>query len=326
MVKLTYGSRAQRSLFTLTALTATLMAAGCQFDVHEDTPPDAPDVPEVDPSDPPDEEPTCEAGKVVQQAFVCAGYVSEQRHVSQRLVRLEPAAASYACYTSGTGLTPFIDTDAPGPYPSTGGSSGEGGSAAAGGFPATGGFAATGGVSAGGATGDGDGDGDGDWSGDGDGDGDWEMGGAWAGGAGPVGTGGGFGYPEEDNWCSEAPEGTAISGVTYSVDACGATELRLPIRIQEPSSWYRVRVYHGESPCERGEVIADISGQGTGEILDLPVDPPSEGYVTIEYTADGSDYYYYYDDYGYGGYPGYYGGGILEVELNPVSGGLIDGE
>ncbi len=179
-------------------------------------------------------------------------------------------------------------------------------------------YPATGGLSTGGVTGDGD------WSGDGDGD--WEMGGAWAGGAGPVGTGGSPGYPDQDNWCSEAAEGTAISGVTYSVDACGGTELRLPIRIQEPSSWYRIRVYHGESPCERGDVIADISGQGTGEILDLPVEPPSEGYVTIEYTADGSDYYYFYDDYGYGGYANYYGGGILEVELNPVSGGLIDGE
>lgn len=312
---------------TLLSLTGVCAIAGCS-DVPE--PPDneeRPDHPNADgcyypgdgDGDGYDEgtgggDPGCTVDTVVKQAFVCAGYINEERNVSQRLVNLQPAGRDYACSTEGTALTPYAD-EGEGPpmpgdgpeyypdFPAAGGSDGYGPS-----YPDEG----TGGMDS--------------WDEEEWGYGGYAMGGAGGYGSGGYGVGGGDPYPPEESWCSEAPEGTAIAGVTYSVDACNETELRLPIRIQEPGSWYRVKVYHGATPCERGDLLADISGQGTGEVIELPVVQPTEGYVSIEYTTDADYAYpeYYYYGYDYPSY-GHYGE-TLQVELNPISGGLLDGE
>ncbi len=143
-----------------------------------------------------------------------------------------------------------------------------------------------------------------------------------AGGAGGIsGYGGAGGRPgTSDPWCGEAPEHTAIAGVTYSLDDCDASELALPIVFQEPEHWYRLKVFVGDSACERGELVADTAGYGTGEVVALDVDPADGTFVTLEFTAELENYHSYYWDPYYGYYYGpYYAGDTLRVELEPIA-------
>ncbi len=262
----------------------------------------------------------CDGSGAFRQSYVCAGAVYEERAVSQRSVRLYPVLAPYACNTSGTDLTPFAELGGVGGSP-VGPDDGVGGSPVGpgdgvGGSPVgpgdgVGGSPVGPGDGVGGSpVGPGGGDGGsaaGGWSGDGDGDDVW-------------GAGGGFaGSPTSEGWCSEAPEGVAISGVTYSLDDCGNGEVKLPLVFQEPQNWYRLRVFHGDSACERGELVADTSGFGTGEIVELDLGLLTGGFVSLEFTADVEDYYDYFWDYEGGYYYGPYNyGDALHVELVPV--------
>lgn len=144
------------------------------------------------------------------------------------------------------------------------------------------------------------------------------MGGVGNGGGSAMGGAGGGGPILEEGWCAEAPDGVAISGVTYSLNECGDSELKLPVVFQEPENWYRLRVFHGETACERGELIADTSGFGNGEIVELDVDGLEGGFVSLEFSADVEDYYDYYWDYDYY-YGPYYYGDALHLELEPAS-------
>lgn len=220
----------------------------------------------------------CEGSNAFQQAYVCAGSVYESRNVSQRSVRLYPVAASYACHTAGTDLTPFEDRD---------GEMGDPGAGAMEGSSI---------------------------------DDDWGMGGAGSStGGSAMGGAGGGGSQIEDGWCADAPDGVAISGVTYSLNECGDGEVKLPIVFQEPENWYRLRVFHGDTACERGELVADTSGFGTGEIVELDVDGLEGGFVSLEFTAELEDYYDYYWDYDYYYYYGpYYYADALHLELEPL--------
>lgn len=332
MAILTHGSHSVRTLLLSGVLGSASLLTGClesdsgDSDDSGDGDVSGPNEPQPGPAFEPEPEPEpdteCSSETLVKQAFVCAGHVSEHRVVSQRYVQLEPAPAYYACDIAGSALTPF-----------------PGGNELGEGRPPI--------VGDGDVGGDGDGDGDGVslgsggvWNGDGegmagswngDGDGDISLGGTSStGGAGASGgatsTGGVVGYPVADGWCADVPEGLSISGVTYSVDGCSESDLQLPLRIQEPMNWYRIRIFHGDTPCERGEILADIAGQGTGEIVVLPAMEPTAGYLSIEYTSDNGSYYPYYDPYYYGDYYGGYYGGVLQVELNPVPVVPVDGE
>ena len=236
--------------------------------------------------------PSCDAPL---QAAACAGSVYEQAGVTGRTVTFYSESVRWACNETGYYYYyPYY------PYGSGGGS----------GYGDTGGYygeTTTGETTTGDYYGDTSGDTAGYYDGDTDGSseeyygdtGGYEMGGApgtgggsWEGSGGAIGgspaTGGNPGYPSipEGSWCSDLPLSTTIAGISYSVDECGHSELKLPVTYQEPEGWYRLRVYGGSSSCDRGELLAETSGYGLGEVRTFDVDAGDSSFISLELSHE----------------------------------------
>lgn len=212
--------------------------------------------------------PGCGDGVAPPRTVLCAGGYWEQAVVTQASAMLATSQAPWACLEQGYYPYPY-------PYPydydcgdECYGDGYEGGSAGAGYGGGTGGIG-MGGVGAGGI-----------------GTGGIGMGGVGAGGSPAGGTGGGSGEMLSD-WCDDLGPQDYVAGVSFAHGACQASELRTPIRFQEPHGFYEVLVYGGDSECDRGELLQEISGYGTGQLIELPAFHTDAAYVSIEVASQG---------------------------------------
>lgn len=198
------------------------------------------------------------------RTVLCAGSYGEQSVVTQASAYLATLPASWACnqdnyYSAPT--YPYPSGPVPMP-PETDGeiadAIGMGGAGAGGAIGVGGGWVGTGGIGMGGA----------------------------GGGTGGVGTGGApIGGPISD-WCDDLTWQDYIAGISFAHGTCQASELRTPIRFQEPSGFYEILVYAGDSACDRGELVQEMAGYGTGEEIELPPFQTDAAYVSIEINAD----------------------------------------
>ncbi len=224
---------------------------------------------------------SCEGPARPPQAYLCAGSVNEREVLGFNWAVLQPTPYYYACgYDYG--------------YPGTGGATSTGGG--------------PGGI-AGAAYGDED---PGDVSYDdlpypetgGSGPiappntgGGWFMGGAGGEGGGEStggisSTGGTGPWPEPptNGWCEGLNSGS-IAGVSYAVGPCTQSQLRTPLRFQEPDGWYTLRVYAGNEACERGTLLYETAGFGVGGAeVEVPVFFNDDVFASIELTTE--EYWY----------------------------------
>ncbi len=235
---------------------------------------------------------SCEGPARPPQAYLCAGSVSEREVLGFNWAVLQPTPYYYACgYDYGSGGYP-----------------GAGGSPATGGEPGSGGVA---GGSTGGLTG---------YIDDKPGDVDYDDYGPYpeTGGSGPIAppnTGGGFmggaggeggseatggisstggtgpmPEPPSNGWCDGLNSGSIV-GVSYAVGPCTQTQLRTPLRFQEPDGWYTLRVYAGNEACERGTLLYETAGYGVGGAeVEVPVYFSDDVFASIELTTE--EYWY----------------------------------
>ncbi len=114
---------------------------------------------------------------------------------------------------------------------------------------------------------------------------DCGTGGYPAAGGGPAtgGAGGGSG----SGWCDGLDWDDSIAGISFGAGACQKSELALPLVFDEPYGFYHLRVYAGSVACERGVLLTEVAGYGTGASVSLPVNAPGEGFVSLELTSDG---------------------------------------
>jgi hypothetical protein len=244
----------------------------------------------------------CEGPARPPQAYQCAGQVTEREMLGFNFAYLSPTPYYYACgYDYGTGG-----------YVGVGGTTSTGGAWA-------------GGASAGGSAGayeeeypdeyypnPGPGPGEPDYIGEGgagpiDGTGGYAMGGEPATGGAFPGTGGTMPEPPnpQSGWCEGLTSGSIV-GVSYAVGPCTQSQLRLPLRFQEPDGWYELRVYAGLEACERGTLIYETAGYGVnGAEVEVPVTVSEDQFVSIELQTP--------DEYWYSGEPA--------IELLPLPGG-----
>lgn len=131
---------------------------------------------------------------------------------------------------------------------------------------------------------------------------------------GALGMGGGPGDPDLRAFCQDIPASWFIGGLSFSVGACGESELALPLRFVEPFEWYRLRIYVSDSPCDRGKLVAEQAGYGIGDVVELELGELLPGFITLELTDEGVHYQNYY------GYPSYYSASSIEIELDNLRG------
>jgi hypothetical protein len=114
--------------------------------------------------------------------------------------------------------------------------------------------------------------------------------GGWIGAGGSPATGGYGGGPSPGSWCEGMTSGF-IAGVSYAVGPCTQSQLRLPLRFQEPEGWYELRVFGGYEACERGALLFETSGYGVGGAeVEVPVNITEDIFVSIELTTESWSY------------------------------------
>ena len=202
------------------------------------------------------------------RTVLCAGSYWEQSVVTQASAYLATLSASWACnqdnyypypYPSGPVPTDECEGDC---YPLDTPPEADGGVAGGLGMGGAGGWIGVGGG----------------WVG---------TGGLGMGGVDGGGTGGApIGGPISD-WCDDLTWDAYIAGISFAHGTCQASELRTPIRFQEPHGFYEIVVYAGDSACDRGELVQSMAGYGTGELIELPPFQTDAAYVSIEINGDG---------------------------------------
>jgi hypothetical protein len=209
---------------------------------------------------------TCSTPHSPPKTILCAGDYYESEDTGTARAAISTRAAESACL-----VHPYYYYPEDPYYPSTGGSTGW--------FPGPLGGALNGSddLGMGGATDEPVGVGGtpvGDWPG---------TGGIVSGGGGGGVIIGGDGATLSD-WCASAESTSYIAGASFASGPCQDTDLKMPVTFTEPYGFYRLRAFAGSTACERGTLLTEMQGYGTGALVSLPFQAP-EGFVSLELTS-----------------------------------------